>query len=398
VDRDDAAGEYCRKLIDYSQAEKLTSTYIGKEAEDTGLWQYIAPNGRIYPSYKLHATNTGRTASENPNGQNFPKRGRWAKAYQSVFVPTPGYKLINADLSQIELRIAAWMSGDRMMLDIYGQGGDIHTATARAVNGLDDAAWAALSKDERKLARTKAKAVNFGFLYGMGAKKFRSYAKTDYGVEYTEREAYQTREKFFATYRALPAWHDRMREFARTHGYVRALHGARRNLPSIWSKDDAIRSGAERQAINAPVQRFGSDLGVMAMARFSACADPDIFRIIGFVHDALVMEVREGYEKGGVEALIWAMQNNPLERWFGITPPLPILAEGDIGINGREMLELSELPPLEKQPQWFRDLGLPLVTRDGKLAADLTVQKPAWWNDAVDEAPLEEFAGLAETH
>lgn len=392
TDRDDAAGEFCRKLVRFQQAQKLVSTYIGKEAgeyggrqePDSGLWQYIAPNGRIYPSYSLSTTVTGRTASRDPNGQNFPKRGEWAKPYQSIFVPTPGYKLINADLSQIELRIAAWMARDAAMLRIYRDGGDIHTATAIAVNGLTIEQWNALPKADRKLMRTKAKAVNFGFLYGMGARKFRSYAKTDYGVNYTERESERTRSRFFSTYRNLEDWHVRMREECHNHGYVRALHGAKRHLPSIYSNDPAIRAGAERQAINSPVQRFGSDLGVMAMARFSACADPERFRIIGFIHDALVMEVKEGYELEGVESLIWAMQSNPLHTWFGLNPPCPILAEGDIGINGRDMLELAELPAEEKQPAWFRDLGFQQVERDGKLQAVLNPRRPVWWDDAVD--------------
>lgn len=386
TDRDDAAGEFCRRLVVFQQSQKLASTYIGNEEEDSGLWQYIAPNGRIYPSYLLHATVTGRTASRDPNGQNFPKRGKWAKSYQSIFVPTPGFKLVNCDLSQIELRIAAWMARDTAMLRVYQTGGDIHTTTAIAANGLTPAQWAALPQAERKLLRTKAKAINFGFLYGMGAAGFRRYAKLEYGVNYTERESFETRARFFATYRHLEGWHARMREEARNHGYVRALHGARRNLPSIYSNDPGIRSGAERQAINSPVQRFGSDLGVMAMARFSACADPDLFRIIGFVHDALMMEVREGYEREGVESLIWAMQSNPLEEWFGITPPCPIIAEGDIGINGQDMLELAELPPVDKQPEWFRSLNLPMVERDGKLMADINPRRPDWWNDEVDSA------------
>jgi DNA polymerase I-like protein with 3'-5' exonuclease and polymerase domains len=319
--------------------------------------------------------------SADPNGQNFPKRGKLAKAYLKIFKATPGFKIVSADLSQIELRIAAWMAMDRAMLDIYRNNGDIHTATAKYVSGLNDDQWNALSKEERKLKRTQAKAVNFGFLYGMGWAKFMSYAKTDYGVTYTEREAKIARERFFTLYSALPAWHDRMREFADKHGQVRALHGAVRHLPSIKSHDKMIRAGAQRQAINSPVQRFGSDLGLMAVIRFAQQADTNLFRVIGFVHDAVLVEAREGYEQECMSSLVWAMENQPLQEWFGLTPPLPIKAEADIGINFGETLEMSELPPVEKRPEWFNDLGFD----------SFTPAKPDWWDDNKEEQALSQF-------
>lgn len=364
-ERDDAAGEFVRDLIDYQKTEKLLGTYI------KGFWKYISPDGRIHPSYKLHGTNTGRTASDNPNGQNFPKRGRWAKAYQKIFQPTPGFRLVNCDLSQIELRIAAWMAMERRMLEIYRAGGDIHTATAKAVSRLTDAQWDALDRGERKALRTKAKACNFGFLYGMGWRKFMGYAKTDYGVTYTEREAQQTRDLFFQTYSGLPSWHERTREFAQRHGFVRGLHGAKRSLPSMFSNDPIVVSGAERQAINAPVQRFGSDLGLTALIRFTHCADPDLFRLTGFVHDALVLEVREGYEREGIGALLYAMESCPFEDWFGITPPLPIKADAEIGMNGGELFELAELPDRDKLPEWLVNLD----------PWTIGPEKPSWWQE-----------------
>lgn len=386
TDRDDAAGDFVRRLIDYQKTEKLLSTYIGKESDGNGLWQYISTSGSIHPSYMLHKTVTGRSASANPNGQNFPKRGRWAKSYQKIFVARPGFKLVSVDLSQIELRIAAWMSRDARMLSIYRQDGDIHTATAKASARLTDQEWEHLSRSERKLLRTKAKAVNFGFLYGMGWKKFRSFAKTDYGVDYSEHEAQTTRQIFFATYAALEGWHRRMRDTVKRERFVRALHGARRNLPSIASSDEVTRQGAERQAINSPVQRFGSDLGLIALTRFSRQANPDNFRIIGFIHDALVMEVRDGFEKEGIEALLWVMENPPLTQWFGIRAPLPIRAEAEIGLNAGEMLEFSELPDLDARPEWFRQMGFDAVT----------AAKPAWWDDALDDHTPEILSSFSQ--
>lgn len=158
-------GSFVFDLIDFQKTTKLSGSFIGTEEEQNGLWQYITPDERIYPSYMLHRTATGRTASADPNGQNFPKRGRWAKSYQSVFIPTPGFKLVNCDLSQIELRIAAWMAMDPVMLDIYRRDGDIHLATGKAVSGLSDVQWELLPQksvgDEpsKKGFRQKAKAV-----------------------------------------------------------------------------------------------------------------------------------------------------------------------------------------------------------------------------------------------
>lgn len=409
-DRVDTAGEFVRGLIGFQKAETLAGTFIGTQAENNGLWQYIAPSGRIYPSYGLSTAVTGRTNSRDPNGQNFPKRGTWAKAYQQIFQASPGFKLVNCDLSQIELRIAAWMANDRRMLEIYRDGGDIHAATAAIVTGVTLETFKSWQTDRRKLAdvvrdiagaapwlqalnpskrldvlvrdyakfrRGGGKPVNFGFLYGMGANKFRGFAKTDYDVTFTERESFDTRERFFSGYAGLLPWHDRMRQEARATGCVRALHGAVRHLPSIHSSDEVTRASAERQAINSPVQRLGSDLGLIAMSRFAAQADSNIFRMIGFVHDALVLEVRDGYEREGISALLWVMNNAPLQDWFGITAPLPLLAEADIGLNLGQMLELADLPPEEKQPAWFREMGW----------QDAVPIKPEWWDDRLDLDP-----------
>jgi len=375
VNEPGVAGQFVTRFIDYQKTVKLLGTYI------EGFWKYIAPTGRIYPSYFLHRTNTGRTASADPNGQNFPKRGRWAKAYLKIFQASPGYVLINCDLSQIELRLVAWMANEPTMLRIYREGGDIHTATAQAISGIGGNAWAMLPREERKKLRTQAKAVNFGYIYGMGHVKFREYAKTSYDVEYTEAEAKQAREKFFQTYKGLPAWHDRMREYADEYGLVRSMHGAARHLPSITSTDEITRGGAQRQAINAPIQRLGSDLGLIAMSRFNAQADPAKMRIIGFVHDALVMEAKIEHAWDAVSALVWCMQSPPLHEWFGITSPIPILADADIGMNGGDMIELAEVPAPEKRPQWFNDLGWEV---NAAGAVVIPPERPVWWSDHVE--------------
>ncbi len=156
--------EWVRLYQEYSKVGKMRSTYVGKEedpkrgGEPSGFWQYLQAS-TIHPSFNLSTTVTGRTSSRNPNGQNIPKRGKLAQAYRRVFVARPGYTLIECDLSQAELRIAAWMAHEENMLAIYEAGGDIHAATAAAVMGLTIEQFNRLDKDERDLQRFRAKAV-----------------------------------------------------------------------------------------------------------------------------------------------------------------------------------------------------------------------------------------------
>jgi len=359
---DGTVGDYVTDLTAYQKAQKLNTTYVGRrEHEDpnggivpaNGLWQYLAPWGRIHPSYMLHRTNTGRTASADPNGQNFPNRGDWAKAYKECFSASPGFKLVSCDLSQIELRLVAWMSGDPVMLAVYKAGGDIHATTAATIMGLTLEQFMALPDEVRGLRRFNAKSVNFGFIYGMSAGGFQTYAKTEYKIDYNEDECQAIRSGFFDKYAFLPYWHRTMHDFAREHGYVRALHGAVRHVPSIYSDDEAIVAAARRYAVNSPIQRLGSDMGLIGLIRFCHQADPRVMRVTGFVHDALYMEVREDYTEEAAAALKWCMETPPLEEWFGISSPIPIVSDPEI---------------------------------DGEERPDIAAWKPDWWND--DEAAV----------
>ncbi len=280
--------------------------------------------------------------SEDPNGQNTPKRGPIAMEYRKMFVSPEHCFLLEADLSQAELRIAADMANDPVMLEIYRTKGDIHTATALIVMGVTMETFKKLPKQEQKDARTKAKAVNFGFLYGMSWRKFIAYAKTQYGVEFTEREAQRIRVAFFEKYPMLSKWHTAMRAFAKEHMQVRSYSGRIRHLPQIASADEGIRAEAERQAINSPVQEFGSSLGVMALGRMEAELDPQYLQIVGFVHDAIYAYVPKQYLEWGAKTLRWYMETNPLEKWFGRKMRCPIVADVGFGLNLGEVHEMGE--------------------------------------------------------
>lgn len=324
---------FTMQLAEYIKDSGLLSKSVIKFEEN-----YIR-DGKVRPTYSLSRTVTGRTSSEDPNGQNYPKRGNRAKVYRKMFVPPPDHFVCELDLSQAELRIAASMSGDRAMIEIYRNAGDIHTATAKIVLGVTDEEWEALPKDEKKLARTKAKSVNFGFLYGMGWRKFIGFAKTQYAVDFTEPEAKRVRDGFFAKYRGLAPWHEATRRFATLNGFVRSYSGRIRHLPMINSNEESVQQEAIRQAINSPVQEFGSSLGVMALGRMNEEIDPQYLQVVGFIHDAIVVYVKKKYLDWGMRTVKRYMQSNPLDEWFGTTLKTPIVADCGFGLNLGEVIE-----------------------------------------------------------
>lgn len=356
------AGEFVNRYRDYKKAKTLLSKYI------VNFYKYIKPANdsdeeKIYPSYNFR-TNTSRTNSQDPNGQNFPKRGGkkvdFAKGFLKLIKASRGKVLIAADMSQVELRLTAWSAMEPEMLRIYNSGGDIHASTAAAVMRISDEEFAALDPAVKKLQRFRAKAVNFGFIYGAMASTFQTYAKTQYEVDYTEKEAEATRVAFFEKYGSLLQWHANVEAAVREQGFVRTLHGGYRHLPSIYSTDWSVSSEAVRQAINAPIQRMGSDLGVIAIARLAAQADPRFLRPVGFVHDQIICEVDPGYVEQGMGALCWVMENPPLEEWFGIHAPLPFLADPEFGQNLAQTTEVSR--------------------------SDIDIVQPEWWNTNEEEA------------
>jgi hypothetical protein len=286
--------------------------------------------------------------SADPNGQNFPKRGDMAKKYRRIFRAPKGWVFISLDLSQAELRIAAMMSGDENMLQVYRDGGDIHRMTAAGTMGLTLDQFLKLDKELQSLKRFQAKAVNFGFLYGMWWKKFRAYAKTDYGIDFTDEEAENIRTMFFKTYPRLLTWHNTVQEYVAQTGFVRTYDGRIRHLPNVFSRDEAIAKQAMRQAINSPVQSIASDLGLMTLGRlipYILSKGIDWLKPCGFIHDAIVCLVREEHVAHGCALVKQFMENNPLEKWFSWNPSIPIIADAEVG---RDLASTYEL-----DSEWF---------------------------------------------
>tara|TARA_R110002153_G_scaffold26421_5_gene82926 strand:+ start:7520 stop:10489 length:2970 start_codon:yes stop_codon:yes gene_type:complete len=366
-----------------SDRGEITET---KDIAPSGFYQHITDGCELHTSFSLHTTVTGRSASSGPNLQNIPKRGELAKLFRKVFVAPKGYKIVSADLSQAEIRVAGWMANDKELIKVYKSGGDVHSATAAGVIGKSYEQFMAGRKDDTILCdpvianqwkgagdflktfgnnermkvtvadfcdfkRYQAKAVNFGFLYGMSAGGFRMYAKLDYGIDMTRDEATETREAFFTKYSGLRAWHSGMKSFVYKGGYVRSLHGALRRLQSINSDDEGVQSGAVRNAINSPVQRFASDLGLMALHRLIRDCPPDIKPIL-FIHDDVGCLVPDGMEEEFGQYLRYYMENNPLKSWFNIEAPFPIVSDVSIG---QDLGSLEERPDIQAvKPPWYQ--------------------------------------------
>lgn len=293
-------------LLKYRKWFKYISTYFRPWAEWAG------EDWKVHPTYKLYGTVTGRLSCVDPNFQQVPRE----PFLRSVFSASPGHVLVEADYSQVELRIAAMLAHETRMLRMFAEGADIHLNTASEVSGKSKDK---ITKEERK----KAKAVNFGFLYGMMPKKFVTYARDNYDVVVTLREGEVAREKFFNAYPALKPWHERQKRLAHRYKRVSSPIGRVRHLPDIDSHVEGIRMDAERQAINSPVQSLASDFTLLAMILLSERGIP----VIGLVHDALLFDIPEDDVDRCLPIIKEVMENLPLYKMFELDVTVPIEVE-----------------------------------------------------------------------
>ncbi|MCE9942672.1 DNA polymerase I [Aeromonas rivipollensis] len=267
-----------RLLMEHRGLAKLKSTYTDK------LPLMIKPQtGRVHTSYHQAVAATGRLSSTDPNLQNIPVRNEQGRRIRQAFIPSAGYKLVAADYSQIELRIMAHLSGDQGLLTAFAEGKDIHKATAAEVFGV---ALDAVTTDMRR----SAKAINFGLIYGMSAF---GLAK-QLGIGRAEAQKYM--DLYFERYPGVLEYMERTRQQAEARGYVETLFGRRLYLPDIKSRNAGLRKGAERAAINAPMQGTAADIIKRAMIAVDGwirgITDGSIHMLMQ-VHDELVFEIRE---------------------------------------------------------------------------------------------------------
>lgn len=268
------------EILRYRELAKLVSTYVDN------LPKLVSDDGRLRTTFLQTGTTTGRIASKDPNLQNIPIRTEEGRAMRKAFVAEKGFQLVSMDYSQIELRIAAMLSEDPNLIDIFVRGEDVHQGVAVRVFGVN-------AEDVTKEMRRRAKVINFGILYGMGVNALRQ----NLGGETTREEAQQFLNAYFNTFTKLAEYLEGTKAFARQHGYTTTMFGRRRYFPGIHSGAPFIRASAERMAINAPIQGTEGDILRIAMNRIDECItqnklENDV-RMLLQVHDELVFEVRE---------------------------------------------------------------------------------------------------------
>lgn len=306
--------EIVQRLLDYRAASKLKSTYA--DALPTTIWPQT---GRIHTTFNQVVTATGRLNSQDPNLQNIPIRTERGQEIRRAFVPRGAeYRLLSADYSQIELRIIAALSREAGLLEAFASGADVHTATAAKVYGI----FPEMVTPEM---RRKAKMVNYGIAYGISA----------FGLSQRlgipRREAAEIIDQYFKQFPGIRRYMDDTIAFARQHGYVETVTGRRRYIRDINSSNNTVRGGAERNAINAPIQGTAADLIKLAMVRIQAeLARRKLrTRMLLQVHDELVFDLYEA-DEAEVRTLV--------EEQMRTAIPLPVPIVVDIGV-GQNWLE-----------------------------------------------------------
>lgn len=305
-------------ILSYRELQKMLSTYIDN------IPNMVAGDGRLHAKFLQTGTTTGRMSSADPNLQNIPNRTELGREIRQAFCATPGYKLVAFDYSQVELRIAAFLSGDKKLVEIFKKGEDVHTAVAAEVFGVP------LEKVDKEMRR-RAKIINFGIMYGMGVSALRQNLGTD------RAEAQKFYDDYFEKFNGLARYLEEVKASALRLGYTETFFGRRRYFEGLKSKLPFMRAMAERMAINAPVQGTGADIVKLAMSRVDEYLQKEIIadaHLLLQVHDELVYEIKEDLVKEILPKIKKIMESviDPKE-----TKGVVCLAEAAVGDNWGEM-------------------------------------------------------------
>ncbi|HEY4522796.1 MAG TPA: DNA polymerase [Candidatus Paceibacterota bacterium] len=310
------------QILEYRELKKLLSTYIDN------LPPLLDHEHRLHTQFVQTGTTTGRMASANPNLQNIPLHSERGRAIRRAFVTPRGFTLVALDYSQIELRLAAILSGDEKLCAIFHAGRDVHREVAAMVFGV------APEKVDREMRR-RAKVINFGILYGMGVNALRAQLSS------TTAEAHRFLDDYFHTFTMLAQYLEKTKGFARKHGYTETLFGRRRQFPEMKSSLPYVRAQAERMAINAPLQGTQADIIKLAMVKIDddLCAQGvrEDAHLLLQVHDELVYEIKTKQVSTLATRIKAIMEGVMADQE---THGVPILAEMKSGPNWGEMQPL----------------------------------------------------------
>lgn len=282
-------------ILRYRELQKLVSTYIDN------LPTMVSPDGRLRTTFLQTGAVTGRMASKDPGLQNIPIRTEEGRAIRKAFIAEGGYDIVSIDYSQIELRVAAVLSGDSKLIEIFKNHEDVHSGVASRVFGVAE-------KDVTKDMRRKAKVINFGILYGMGVNALRG----NLGEGTSREEAQEFLNAYFNTFTRVAEYLEETKAYARQNGYTETLFGRRRYFPGIRSSAPFIRAQAERMAINAPVQGTAADIMRIAMNEVyeyikQEQLEKEIHMLLQ-VHDELVFEIREKNRDMYIQKIVEIME------------------------------------------------------------------------------------------
>ncbi len=281
-------------ILEYRELQKLLSTYVDVIPE------YLDKASRLHGDFILSGTTTGRMSSQNPNLQNIPKGVSHEGSVRKAFIAEDGFKLVSFDYSQVELRIAAILSNDQNLIDIFKKGEDVHSAVASKVFDI------ALDEVDQEMRR-KAKIINFGIIYGMGINALRQ------NLGGTRKEAQKFYDSYFTKFSKLADYLEEIKKSASEKGYTETLFGRKRHFEGIKSKIPYIRASAERMAINAPIQGTQSDIIKIAMRKVNDYIEKDnlkknVFLLLQ-VHDELVYEIKDDLVSSVVNDIKKIMEN-----------------------------------------------------------------------------------------
>lgn len=346
-----------------AMVEALTKADVAAKTRSTfvdGFVKEIRPDGYIHPTYFLaHAeyegfdgddsgTDTGRLSAKGPAFQIIPKKTLWAKRIRDCYPAPKGKVIMQLDYSQGELRVVACVANEKNMIEAYANGMDLHSLTGSQLAGVEYKEFLSWkNNDDAKLAklfddiRSRAKAGNFGLLYGMGAAGFQAYAWANYGLRLSLEDAEHIRDLFFKAYPGLTNYHERQKKFVNLHEMVRSPLGRVAHLPTVKAWDREIKSKAERKAINSPIQSTLSDMMIWSIAMIEDAYPNDEIAVVGMIHDAMVAYVDEDKVALRAAQAQEIMSNLPFHE-LGWHPQLTFPADAEAGNTLASLKEIKQ--------------------------------------------------------
>lgn len=314
-------------ILAYRELKKLLSTYVDN------MQKMVGNDGRLHAEFLQAGTTTGRMASQNPNLQNIPIRTEYGRRMRNAFVAEKGWFLLSLDYSQIELRIAAGLSGDEKLTHVFKERGDIHTAVASEVFNVTP------EKVDVEMRR-RAKVINFGIIYGMGVNALR----TTLGENVSREEAAKFLNDYFNDFPGLAAYLEKTKNDSMRHGFTETLFGRRRAFSGFHSSLPHIRAQAERMAVNAPIQGTAADITKLAMVRVDEWIEKeglrDRARLLLQVHDELVYEVKKEDMNHVARDIARMMESVVGHKELN---GIPLVVEAKTGDNWGDMIKVTTL-------------------------------------------------------